>query len=346
MNVSIKHISLSLAAASLFAMGSCKNSDIEFDDYKEQTVYFATQTPVRTLVMGKDFDNDNTLDKQHRCRIGATMGGSYTGSNGTVDFVVDNSLCDNIFFDDAATQPVEPMPSAYYKLGESPIRFGGQMTGFVDVELTDAFFADPLSATKHYVIPLRMTNQSGFDRILTGEYDAAVYSTAPALTNAGAWSVLPMNYVLYCVTYMSKYGGYYLRRGVDNINGTVVKREFKNEYQIEDDVTDLVVTNGLNKVTLTVKYLLDNVETYYDLVMTFDDAQKCTVTSGTSGVTVTGSGEFVDDGAGKYWGDITRDQLTLKYEINDGTNTISTTDTLVSQRTGLKFETFSYTYKQ
>ena len=134
--------------------------------------------------------------------------------------------------------------------------------------------------------------------------------------------------------------------GTDNINGTEIKREFKNEYQIEDEVVGPVVTNALNKVTLTVKYLIDNVETYYDLVLTFDDSQKCTITSGTSGVAISGSGEFVDKGAGKYWGNTDRDQLTLSYTITDGANTIKTSDTLVSQRTGLKFETFSYTYKK
>lgn len=347
MNVSIKNISLSLAAASLFVLGSCKNSENDFADYKEKTVYFATQTPVRTLVMGDmDLDVDNTLDKQHRCQIGAASGGSYSGSNGVADIEVDNSLCNNIFFDEACTDPVVAMPASYYTLSSSQIKFGGEMMGFVDVQLTDAFFNDPLSATKHFVIPVRITSQTGFDRILNGEYDTEAYSSQPALTNSEAWKVLPQNYVLYCVTYMSKYGGYYLRRGTDNINGTEIKREFKNEYQIEDEVVGPVVTNGLNKVTLTVKYLLDNVETYYDLVLTFDDAQKCTITSGTNGVTITGSGEFVDKGAGKYWGNKDRDQLTLDYTITDGANTIRTSDILVSQRTGLTFETFSYTYKK
>lgn len=347
MNVSTKHISLLLAVASLFALGSCRNSDFDFDDYKEKPVYFATQTPVRTLTMSDaDIDVDNSLDKQHRCRIGATTGGSYSGSNGTADIEVDNSLCNNIYFDAECTDPVAAMPASYYKLSSNQIKFGGEMMGFVDVELTDDFFNDPLSATKHFVIPVKITSQTGFDKIITGEYDTEAYASAPALTNTEAWKVAPQNYVLYCVTYMSKYGGYYLRRGTDNINGTEIKREFKNEYQIEDEVVGPVVTNALNKVTLTVKYLIDNVETYYDLVLTFDDSQKCNITSGTSGVAISGSGEFVDKGAGKYWGNTDRDQLTLSYTITDGANTIKTSDTLVSQRTGLKFETFSYTYKK
>ena len=211
--------------------------------------------------------------------------------------------------------------------------------------LTDAFFADPLSAQTTYVIPVVINSFSGVDKVLEGSYDTESYSSAPALTNSDAWKVLPQNFTLYCVKYKSKYHGCYLRRGTDNINGVEVKREFKNEYKIEDEVIETFQTLALNKVSMTVEYLIDNVKTPYTIVMTFDDSQNCTITSETEGVTISGSGQYVDGGAGKYWGDRDRDQLTLNYTINDGVNNITTSDILVMQRRDSKIEEFKYYYK-
>ena len=48
---------------------SCENQDNEFPDYEGGTsVYFATQYPVRTLVMGED-EYDTTLDNAHNVRL-------------------------------------------------------------------------------------------------------------------------------------------------------------------------------------------------------------------------------------------------------------------------------------
>lgn len=345
MNVSVKHISLSLAAAALFALSGCKNSDITFDDFEYTSAYFANQWPLRTLVMGQDFDMNTDLDNQHKCKIGATMGGSYTGRDVTLGIAVDNSLCDNLYFDDAFQNPVKPMPSNYYELSSQQISYNGAKTGYVEVTFSDAFFADEDAVKATYVIPLRITSFSGVDKLIEGEYDTESLSSAPSLTNSDAWMKLPQNFTLYCVKFMSKYAGWFLRRGVDNINGTEVKREFKNEYQIEDQVVN-ITTNGLLKVSLDVVYLIDNVETTFTVVMTFDEkSQKCDISSGTPGVTITGSGQYVDGGAGKYWGDRLRDQLTLEYTINDGTNKISTKDTLVTQRRGVRTEDFPHYYK-
>ena len=104
---------VALGALSL-TYASCYNADKEFPDYEGgTTAYFAYQNPVRTLILGNDI-YDNTLDNEHKCRIWATMGGAYGGRNANVDIVVDESLCDNLYFVDengSATEPVRPMPS-------------------------------------------------------------------------------------------------------------------------------------------------------------------------------------------------------------------------------------------
>ena len=98
-----------------FAFASCENADKSFPDYEGGTsVYFAYQYPIRTIVLGNDEIVDNSLDRQHKCAIYATMGGAYGGRDITIDIAVDNTLCDNLFFEDGT--PVLPMPSTYYTL--------------------------------------------------------------------------------------------------------------------------------------------------------------------------------------------------------------------------------------
>ena len=50
----IKFLSILCAGFSLLTLNSCHNQDVEFPDYKYSAVYFAYQTPVRTIVLGDD----------------------------------------------------------------------------------------------------------------------------------------------------------------------------------------------------------------------------------------------------------------------------------------------------
>ena len=210
---------------------SCYNADHEFPDFEGGTkAYFAYQNPVRTLVLGNDI-YDNSLDNEHKCRIWATMGGAYGGRNATVDVVVDESLCNNLWFvDDGGytSLPVTPMPQRYYTLLSSVIPYNGDARGYVEVQFNDEFFNDPDAIKNTYVIPLRMTGVSGIDAILSG----TPIVSSPVRTNAQDWAVLPMDYVLYCVKYMNPWQGKYIRRGVDMVteNGgeptKVVRKDF------------------------------------------------------------------------------------------------------------------------
>ena len=194
-------------SAAVLALGfaSCENGDNEFPDYEDQTVYFPYQYPVRTLVMGDD-EYDTSLDKQHKCKIMATFGGSYNGSNGSVEVAVDNSLVNNLTFGDGT--PIKAMPESYYTLSTKTLAFNGTYNGSTEVQLTDAFFNDPDAAKGVYVIPLVMTSQMGFTRILSGTPNEE--GATPSRLDEGAWNVKPMDYVLYCVKYLNKYSGYWL----------------------------------------------------------------------------------------------------------------------------------------
>ena len=172
----------------LSSLCACKNGDIDFPDYeKGTTAYFAYQYPIRTIVLGDD-EPDLTLDHAHKCQIQATFGGSYNGSNGVVEVAVDESLCNNLFFEDGS--PVKAMPSSYYQLSTTSLAYNGTMKGVTEVQLTDAFFNDPDAVKTTYVIPLVMTGQTGFAGILEGKLNEG--QTGPR-TNPEAWDVLPMD---------------------------------------------------------------------------------------------------------------------------------------------------------
>ena len=118
---------VTLGALSL-SYTSCYNADKEFPDYEGgTTAYFAYQYPVRTLVLGNDI-YDNSIDNEHKCRIWATMGGAYGGRDASVSFVVDESLCDNLYLVDEggnAAAPVLPMPKEYYNLLSNALSYNG-----------------------------------------------------------------------------------------------------------------------------------------------------------------------------------------------------------------------------
>lgn len=315
------------------AFTACENGDQEFDDFEGgTTVYFAYQTPVRTIVLGDD-EYDTTLDKQHKCQIQATFGGSYNGSDGSVQIAVDNSLVNNLTFADGT--PVKAMPESYYTLSTTNLAFNGTFNGKTDVQLTDAFFNDPDAVKNTYVIPVVMTSQSGFDHIFTGTLKDGATAVR---TDASVWDVTPKDYVLYCVKFLNKYSGFWLTNGTTSTDN------------IEKASTVEIKTRGLNQSVYTVSMVgkgddgKDKTFTA-DMLLTFDGSDKCTITSLTDGVTVTGNGSWGDDAEKKSWGNKDRDAMELNYTVDFGNgNKLSKHERLVWQRSGVKFEEFSATY--
>ncbi len=356
---------------------SCYNSEQEFPDYEGGTkAYFAYQNPVRTLVLGNDI-YDNTLDNEHKCRIWATMGGAYAGRNATVNVVVDESLCDNLWFlDDGgyASLRVTPMPEKYYKLLSNSISYNGDARGYVEVQFSDDFFNDPDAIKNTYVIPLRMTGVTGIDAILSGTPNVS----NPIRTNAQDWAVLPMDYVLYCVKYMNPWQGKYIRRGVDMVteNGgepnKVVRKDFtlynsdvehyskmdpSNPVNQNDEVCGITTKNRTEAI-FPVSFKTSGASISCNLILKFN-GDKCTITSDDENVTAEGEGEFITKGTERseykdyQWGSsngklIQRDILRLAYKVNfiDKNIQVETKDTMVVQtRESNKREFFEYKYE-
>ena len=297
------------------SLTGCKNGDASFDDFEGgTTVYFPYQYPVRTIVLGDD-DYDTSLDKAHQCQIKATFGGSYNGTNGSVTVAVDPTLVNNLTFEDGT--PVKAMPDSYYSLSTTNLAFNGTFNGTTTVQLTDAFFNDPDAVKNTYVIPLVMTGQTGFGKILAGELNEGATAVR---TDESAWAVKPMDYILYCVKFQNKYTGWWLTNGDTSIDN------------IEKAGTVEIKTRSLTQSIYTVT----NEGKSADLRLTFDGSDNCTISSLTDGVTATGTGKFTDQGAKKSWGDKDRDLMELNYTVNfsDGTS-FSKNEKLVWQRSGV-----------
>lgn len=338
-----KIIVLSLIVFSLFT--ACHNQPWDFPDYDYTTVYFPYQTPVRTLILGEDI-YDNTLDNDHKCRIMATMGGVYANDEDRVlDVVVDNTLCDNLKFDSDSGANVMPMPESYYSLDQSMqiVIPAGAESGGIEVQLSEAFFADPLAIKNTYVIPLRIQSVTNADSILRGNPN--INNADPRIVDE--WADAPMDYVLYCVKYINPWHGAYLRRGTDvgkgNNGNTALDTTlvYSNEY-VERDQVVYMNTISMDEVALSLvtrdKGSDDDVQ--FEIRIKVGADGKCQVSSADgASYSATGSGEFVNDG--DEWGNKARDVMYLNYTVDFGTSTHNMIDTLVVRDRNVKIETFT-----
>lgn len=317
-------------ATMLIGLTACESQDNEFDDFDYQTVYFANQYATRTVELGEDEFVDNSMDNEHKIEIKAIWGGGYNNRrNVIIDYKVDESLCENLYFKGTDTR-VLPMPASYYNLLSKQINIPkGSISDGVEVELTDAFFADEKSLGNNYVIPIVMTDVQGADSILEGKSTLA----SPRLTKADDWSIQPKNFVLYCVKFVNPWHGEYLRRGVDQatIAGTS-KTLVRHASYVEKDEVVGINTNGYRKNVLSLTTKDENGNSFgYDLHLTFDEQGNCTISDQSDDIEVSGSGKFVVDGEKNSLGGKDRNALYLDYTVDFGSRNMkyATKDTLV-----------------
>lgn len=362
----LKIISVGILAS---IMMSCENQDVEYPDYDYSAVYFAYQYPVRTIVLGEDI-YDNALDNQHKCAIYATMGGVYSNSKTIdIDVSVDNTLCNNLFFDADFTSPVQPMPSNYFTLASNKITLKNSLQGSVEVQLTDAFFADSKAIQNTYVIPLLMTNVVNADSILSGTPKVS----NPAKCNQADWDIQPKDYTLYCVKFINTWHANYLRRGKDEITKDgVTSTEVRHNTYVEYDEVCKLSTLSLNDVLYPMNFKNKvGQDLNLNVKVSFADDQKCTVSPTTTSynlndtvrvynITASGNGTFVKKGEKQSWGNKDRDGLYIQYQIGYEVEikypklnlpddiqkvTYNTNDTLVVRDRGVVSEVFSPSYK-
>ncbi|MDO4496558.1 MAG: DUF1735 domain-containing protein [Bacteroidales bacterium] len=322
-----------MAAGVLFAgFASCENRDIEFDDYEGGiSVYFAYQTPIRSMMLGTNDNGSTADDETHTCRIATTMGGSYTGKDISVYAKIDESLIQNLYFDAACTKPVKVLPSSYYNYDEvknAVFNYNGTMAGGVDVKLTDAFFADPLCAAGevNYVIPMVIEDVTNGCKINRGTLGPG-FESANRFDGA-AWTVMPQDYVLYSVQYVSKYEGFYLPKGSVTTTAPGVNDIKKLEYGDWERVPaaeHLHFTTRLkDQVVLPIKAVVGNQTFSTEVVVNFSANNGTVVNSGKAiwehdgiseeiDVTFSGSATYTDKDAKYNWAEKDRAGMKFNY---------------------------------
>ncbi|WP_281336462.1 DUF5627 domain-containing protein [Flavobacterium eburneipallidum] len=338
----------------LISVVGCENDPISYPDYDYSSVYFPYQFPVRTITLGEDI-YDNTLDLQFKCNIMATMSGVYENKKDiAIDFIVADTIPKGYkFVGTSPLRPILPMPRDYYTLASNQILIKkGDISGGVEVQLTDKFFADPLATQNNYVIPLIMTTAVGVDSILQGK--PLVANTKPRRLDSRQWDKISKDYILYAVKYINTWHGYYLRRGKDVMTGSLNKTIVRHpkDVQTYDAATSNVatwlvqLTTGSLKVLKFPVVLQDGAGVNYTctLNLTFDDAGKCVITSSDpTAFTASGTGVFVKKGEKNSFGNVDRDVLYLDYTINHIAKNINTQtkDTLLMRNRGVVKETFT-----
>lgn len=330
-------LKLIVVVAFVFSVIACENQENDFDDFGSTSVYFPFQTPVRTLIQGKYDLGFNDNDNNGRFEIGVVMSGVYNNDiNRRVHFELAPDLIDAAALG-VDTVNVKILPASYYTIEqESPVTIpSGSTDGRIPVQLSDAFFDDPLAFAEfeevHYVIPLRITDYEELDSLLTG----VPLVDNPIKIRDEDWDPLPKDYTLFGIKFINKYDGIYLRRGEDaavgfnesvtvfeNGNPTETVSEvidgstvYRAEFVVQDELLPLA-TAGRSKVTTTIDVRRPGIATdlQLSLLLTFNDNEEITVSNAdpNSNIIVTGTGSFVEDG--DEWGGESRDVIYLDYQ--------------------------------
>lgn len=305
---------IGIAAMTLLMTASCESGNKEFGYDGETAVYFANAGYVRTVELGEDQEVDLTDDNNHIINIKAYCAGGYGNDNNvTVDYISDASLCDGYKINGAA---IQMMPSTYYEI-ENPNQFviaKGQQMGGVRVKLNEKFFNDDKSYEQGYVIPVKLTKAQGVDKVLESK-----------------------NTTFCLVKYVNPWTATYLRKGKDVSNGKESHRAYP---YIEKAEVIKVVTKGLYKAQMTVEVKDASGKSHQvNVLMTFN-GDDCSISSGSEGVQVSGSGKFVKND--QLMGEFKRNTLYLNYNIkSDALGTVETTDTMVVRNRGIGFQTFT-----
>lgn len=326
---------------------SCQNESWNFPDYKYQSVYFAYQYPVRTIILGESKFN-NQLDNKHQFKVMATTAGVYENENHVmVDYEVDPSMVNGFQFSSSGN-PIRALPDDYYNfIGESDqlVIPKGELAGGVTVQLTDAFFADPAAIRKAYVLPMRMTNVANADTILSGEPKEVVSN--PRRGVASDWAVAPKDYTFYAVKFINRLDGFYLRRGEDvftDINGNTETRVRHAESIVKDEVVEL---NTMSLTRVEFPFTIEDSQgnnINVSILLDFDDQGNITVSDNATDYTASGSGSLVNKSESEEsWGQESRNAIYLDYQIDwdNSQRHVATADTLVLRDRGVGMETFN-----
>lgn len=329
----------------IMAVVSCTNNDVDFDDFEFQTVYFPFQTPVRTIMLGDEVIGDNIIDREHAFSLGAAMGGAYSNSKDRVLTVqLAPELAQNIT--DGGGNELKLLPANYYDSTLDKITIPkGSFFGKLRVNLTDAFFNDPLATSLNYVLPVRITEAMG-DSILQGLPSAVAVNPDPRVS--GDWVTTPKDYVLFGIKYVNPTHGVYLLRGKrTNVDDASDVMSYSEKFLDDNGITKLTTGSLTESFMPTVGGTnKEGSDAKYSMKLTFDETNKSVLVSQRedgSTVVVNGTGKYYskDDAESEDYNGKKHRTIYLDYTYVDGTNTYQVNDSLVFVDTDMTFEEFT-----
>ena len=327
----------------MVGLGSCiKNFENEFPDYDITTGYFPYQFPVRTIILG-DYIYDNSNDNAHKFLISAHMGGVYKNKKDRkFSIEVDNSLCNDILsVRSGDTIAIQAMPSNYYTLSSSELIIPKDYyIGGVEVQLSEAFFDDPLAITRTYVVPVRLKSSNDVDSLLSG----FSYLANPDERFTDQWEALmaPKNFTMFAVKFVNEYHGAYLHYGkcIVNDNGVKVEEATYEAMYVEQNPIVNVNTTLRRQVSANLTLRSNTLSGIISILLNFDNNDNCTIVEAPGSVRqVSGSGKFES----KKWrfGNKDRDGITLNFTVTDGPITYVAEDVLVLRSRDIVMETYT-----
>jgi hypothetical protein len=326
----------------------CTNKDIEFDDFKYQSIYFPYQMPIRTIILGDEAVGDNTIDQERAFSIGLTIGGAYENrQERQITIAYAPELADSII--DAATgDTLELLPESYYDAGflASPTDIiiipSGEMSGKTRVQLNDAFFQDPLSAGFHYILPLKIID-AGPDTVLSGISGPG--ATSPDPRNPDDWNITPKDYTMFGIRYINEAHGYYIYRG-QRRNQTTDEVTAYSERFLTDNPLTLLSTISLTENIMSYAAGQATDESFR-MLLNFDHSGQTLAVSSLDSTTVdvngTGSYYTKEQGESESYNGNKHRTIYLAYSYSDGTDNYAVNDSLVFVDTDVRFEEYTVT---
>lgn len=329
----------------LAAVLACTNNDIEFDDFEFQTVYFPYQTPLRSLMLGDEVIGDNSIDLEHAFSVGASMGGAYENTKDReLTVALAPELAANIT--DGSGNTLEILPSSYYDATFDKIVIPkGSFFGKMRVNLTDAFFNDPMSTGLHYVLPVRITGATAIDSILQGSPATGVDFPDPRVSSD--WEVSPKDYVLFGIKYVNPTHGVYLYRGKRTNVADANDVQSYTEKFLDDNINVSLNTESLSASSTSRigGTFSTSSNSKYTMQLTFDESTNGVTVSQKDATTVvvngTGSYYSKDDSEAESYNGKKHRTIYLDYTFEDDGKTYQVNDSLVFVDTNMKFEEFS-----
>lgn len=331
---------------------SCKKEKLWYKNYSYSTAYFPYQYPVRTLILGDYNLAENKDDNNLKFFITARIGGLLNNNaEWNIGYEINNSLVNNLITNPnkwdgksvSSQDTLEILPTRYYTLsgghGSNNIFVAKKdFTGRVEVQLTPDFLDDTMAWRTHYVLPLKITSTSA-DSILSGK--PLIPNPDPRIKSN--WEVLPMDFAVFGIKFINAYHGNFLHRGksvITDAGGNVTQTISYRKPYIEQDEIWYLQTTGRYRDRVTGR-LRSQPTSPGDFTMdlTFNDNGDCIIsTSAGSKFPVSGSGRFIQKG--DEWRGVQRNTIYLNYQVKEGANTHSITDTLVFRDKGVAFQEY------